>query len=201
MNELEIRQLIVNGLEALDLVITGGECVALSGASGSGKSLLLRAIADLDPHQGEVILDGRACADMPPTEWRQQVGYLQAESQWWATTVEQHMTVNRVPEDWLQQLGLGRDICHRRVAELSTGERQRLALLRLLTNQPRALLLDEPTASLDPESTVAMERLISDYHQQHQAAVLWVSHQPEQIKRVCVRHLRLEQHRIREASL
>jgi ABC-type multidrug transport system ATPase subunit len=87
------------------------------------------------------------------------------------------------------------------VAELSTGERQRLALLRLLTNQPRALLLDEPTASLDPESTVAMERLISDYRQQHQAAVLWVSHQPEQIKRVCVRHLRLEQHRIREASL
>jgi ABC-type iron transport system FetAB ATPase subunit len=201
MSILDIQQIIINSLSPLDLSIGGGECVCLSGASGSGKSLLLRAIADLDPHQGEALLDGQACQSMTPTAWRRQVGLLQAESQWWASTVAEHMTTAKVPDSWLQRLGLGKDICQRKVAELSTGERQRLALLRLLANQPKALLLDEPTASLDPESTAAMEALIQEYREQYQVPVLWVSHQPEQIKRVASRHLRLEQQQIREVSL
>jgi ABC-type iron transport system FetAB ATPase subunit len=201
MSTLDIHQIIVNGLSPLELHIAGGECVCLSGASGSGKSLLLRAIADLDPHAGEVLLDDQACQSMAPTLWRRQVGLLQAESQWWASTVVEHMTTTEVPDRWLQRLGLSKDICHRKVAELSTGERQRLALLRLLVNQPKALLLDEPTASLDPESTAAMEALIQEYCKQHQVPVLWVSHQPEQIRRVASRHLRLEQNQIREVPL
>lgn len=193
MSTLEIRQIVVNSLAPLELTISDSECVCLSGASGSGKSLLLRAIADLDPHQGEVLLDGQACQSMAPTEWRRQVGLLQAESQWWASTVEEHMTTTSLPENWLLRLGLSKAYCQRKVAELSTGERQRLALLRLLANQPKVLLLDEPTASLDPESTEAIEELIREYRQQYQVPVLWVSHAPEQIRRVASRHLRLEQ--------
>ena len=81
------------------------------------------------------------------------------------------------------------------VARLSTGEKQRLALLRLLANQPRALLLDEPTASLDPRK---VEDLLHTYRQQHAAPVLWVSHDPAQRQRVAQRVLELKEGVVRE---
>lgn len=83
----------------------------------------------------------------------------------------------------------------------STGERQRLALLRLLSNRPEALLLDEPTAALDPKNVAAVETLVADYRREHQVPVLWVSHDPEQIARVANRHFRVEDGRLHEVAL
>jgi ABC-type iron transport system FetAB ATPase subunit len=74
------------------------------------------------------------------------------------------------------------------VRRLSTGERQRLALLRLLAGKPQVLLLDEPTASLDPRSTRAVEQLVTHYRLHHQAAVLWVSHDADQARRIADRY-------------
>jgi hypothetical protein len=73
------------------------------------------------------------------------------------------------------------------VARCSTGERQRLALLRTLMQAPAALLLDEPTGNLDQESTQRVEGLLTGYQRQRQAALLWVSHDPGQIERVAQR--------------
>ena len=66
----------------------------------------------------------------------------------------------------------------------SSGEKQRLAILRLLANKPRVLLLDEPTANLDAENTDKVESLIADYLANHNAMAIWVSHNHAQLRRV-----------------
>lgn len=172
------------------LALAPGECVCLSGPSGAGKTLLLRAIADLDPHDGEVNLNGESCTDMRAPQWRRRVGLLPAESAWWHDTVGPHFP-NRDLQ-LLQQLGFSAEVLGWQVRRLSSGERQRLALARLLANRPEVLLLDEPTASLDPANVTRAEQLIADYRREHNATVLWVSHDPQQIARVCDRQLRLQ---------
>ena len=169
--------------------VAAGECLCLSGPSGTGKSLLLRAIADLDPHEGEAWLDGIPCETMAPAQWRGRVGLLPPESSWWLPRASDHFHDGNTPP--LESLGLASGLLREPIARLSSGERQRLALLRLLANTPRVLLLDEPTANLDPASARRVEALIADYRQTRQAAVIWVSHDQEQIARVANRHVRV----------
>lgn len=180
------------------LEVAAGECVCVSGPSGAGKSLLLRAIADLDPHDGQVWLEGREAREFKPKEWRRQVGLLPAESQWWRERVGEHFAA--VDEAQWQALGFGRETLDWQVARCSTGERQRLALLRLLANRPRVLLLDEPTAALDPTSVQRVEALVAAYREQQQAAVLWVSHDPAQMQRVANRQVRIVAGRVEEVA-
>jgi ABC-type iron transport system FetAB ATPase subunit len=170
----------------VSLDVAAGECVCISGRSGAGKSQLLRAIADLDPHDGEVRLSGNAAAGITPPEWRRQVGLLPPESSWWLPRVSDHFrAAASLP---LEEVGLDDAILEQPVARLSSGEKQRLALLRLLANRPRVLLLDEPTANLDPENTRRVEAVIASYRESRGAAVIWVSHDRKQAARVCDRH-------------
>ncbi len=188
---LKVERLSIPGLLApVDLVLAPGEILCLSGPSGAGKSRLLRAIADLEPHSGRLWLDGTPSEAMTPEAWRRQVGLLPAESGWWADRVEAHF--RQTPgADALADLGFNAPILQQRVDRLSSGERQRLALLRLLENRPLVLLLDEPTANLDPANVDRVEALLLRYRGSRDAALLWVSHDPEQIARVADRHLDL----------
>lgn len=186
-------------LREVDLTLTAGERLFLSGASGSGKSLLLRAIADLDPHRGEVWLDELPRSRLTPPEWRRRVGLLPAESHWWAETVGEHW---RAPaagspiEALLIALGFDVDVSGWAITRLSTGERQRLALARLLLNQPQALLLDEATANLDSVNRERVETVLEDYRAAHATAMLWVSHDPEQRVRLGGRRLVIRGNRL-----
>ncbi len=180
----------------LDLEIRPGEIVCLAGPSGSGKSLLLRAVADLIPHQGRVLLNGEDCAGMPAHIWRRRVSLLPAESRWWADLVGEHFP-QPVSEE-MAALGFGPEVMQWQVARCSTGERQRLAILRLLAQAPSALLLDEPTASLDHESIGRVEEMIDRYRRLHRAPVLWVSHDPDQMRRVADRRLEINGGRVEE---
>lgn len=195
-HRLTIKQLRTHHVGPLDLEIEGGECVALSGPSGAGKSLLLRAIADLDAHQGEVRLDGASCAAMRAHEWRRRVGLLPAESQWWGETIGEHF--QQVDETLCHELGFERGVMAWEVARCSTGERQRLALLRLVMNHPEVLLLDEPTASLDAENVARVEGVLTRLRQQRGLAVLWVSHDAAQARRIATRHLHIAAGQIEE---
>lgn len=186
---LTLTDLRIHQRGPFSLSIAAGECVSLQGASGSGKSLLLRAIADLDPHQGEAFLDGSACQRLPAPQWRKQVALLPVESQWWFDDVGTHFPVQNC--SYLQPLGFTPESLNWQVSRLSSGEKQRLALARALMNQPRVLLLDEPTASLDAIATTAVETLITKYQHETGAAVLWVSHDAQQAARVASRQFRL----------
>ena len=186
-------------LQPVSFDLQPGECVCITGPSGAGKSMLLRAVADLIPHIGDAQLDDLKCSEMKPSRWRQQVGYLPAESHWWSERVGDHFP--DPPEAGFSQLGFTPQVMDWQVSRLSTGEKQRLALLRLLANQPHALLLDEPTASLDAVNVRNVETMIRDYQQKHSAPVLWISHDPEQVKRVANRRYELKAGLVQEVSL
>lgn len=170
--------------------MAAGECAAVSGPSGAGKTLLLRALADLDPHTGETYLDEVPAQRFAPPDWRRRVGLLPAESPWWADRVGAHFPADAVTG--LERLGFGPEVMGWEVRRLSTGERQRLALLRLLVNQPQVLLLDEPTANLDADSRGRVEALIADYRSTHGASVVWVAHDSAQLGRMATRHFRMQ---------
>ncbi|UCV04197.1 ATP-binding cassette domain-containing protein [Dechloromonas denitrificans] len=199
MSCLRIDQLVTRHLGPIALTVGAGECICLRGASGSGKTLLLRALADLDPHQGEVYLNGVACSTHPAAEWRSAVSLVMAESQWWAERIGEHFPDGLNP-GWLAQLGLPRQALDWDVARCSTGERQRLALLRSLMRGPAVLLLDEPTGNLDEESTRRVEALLDDYRLANQAALLWVSHDDRQVERVAQRSYVLNEGKLAEVA-
>lgn len=185
MKLFEARHLSCAELSDVSFSLSESELVCLSGPSGAGKTLMLRSLADLDVNQSSVNLRGVQRERMPATEWRRKVGYLPAESRWWSETVGEHFP--RVQTDILSQLGFEGEVLTWQVERLSSGERQRLALARLLSNQPQVLLLDEPTANLDPVSTQRVETLVMDYLRREQAACLWVTHANDQIERIASR--------------
>lgn len=191
MSGLRVEALGGEGWGPLDLEVDAGECLCLSGPSGSGKTRLLRAIADLDPHTGTAYLDDTPATSFKAPLWRRQVALLPSDSRWWAATVIEHF--DRDAEIPLAEIDLPAEATQWTVERLSSGERQRLALLRVLAHQPKVLLLDEPTANLDAANTQRIEALVADYRRSRQAAVLWVSHDEAQIKRVADRQLKLEQ--------
>ncbi|MBI9085238.1 MAG: ATP-binding cassette domain-containing protein [Desulfobacterales bacterium] len=187
MTRLRVENLSLLHLKGLLLAIGAGECVALCGPSGAGKTLLLRAICDLVPHSGTVWLDGVASDRFRPHAWRRRVGMLPAESRWWFDTVGHHF--KDCQEEFPARLGFGAEAMTWQVNRLSSGERQRLALLRLLCNRPAVLLLDEPTANLDAANTSRVEAVLDAYRKENMAAVLWVSHDRGQIGRIASRCL------------
>ena len=90
MGTLRLNRLSTRHVGPIECRVEAAECVCIHGASGSGKTLLLRAIADLDPHQGEALLDGAGCSTLPPPQWRRSVALVVAESQWWSEHVREH---------------------------------------------------------------------------------------------------------------
>lgn len=167
------------------LALESGQLITLSGPSGSGKSLFLRAIADLDPvDSGELWLDGKERSQWAPSLWRRRVLYMHQGGVMLPGTVEDNLRA---------VAGLGKHECaDLRIPEglraeqsadrLSGGEAQKLALERALLVKPQVLLLDEPTAALDQDSKRAAEARILQWIASGGAA-LWISHEPEFPKR------------------
>lgn len=196
---LSITDLTRLGLGPWSFTVDSGECLALRGPSGAGKSQLLRAVADLDPNEGQVILDGESRESMPAPDWRRRVAYLAAEPGWWDDTVAEHFDDWSAARPLVEALGLPGDCGDWPIARLSTGEKHRLALVRCLLMEPRALLLDEPTSGLDPDAVERVEALIRA-RQEAGVAVLWVTHDRAQAERVARRWLEIDNGALREVT-
>ncbi|HET8748275.1 MAG TPA: ATP-binding cassette domain-containing protein [Ramlibacter sp.] len=184
----------------IDLQAGAGTCVAIEGRSGSGKSVLLRMIADLDPHAGDAALDGEPCSRMPAPRWRQRVTYVAAATGWWYDTVAPHFEDGERLRALLPRVGLPAEAAGWEVARLSTGERQRIALLRALTPTHRVLLLDEPTSGLDAESTAQVEALLHD-ELARGTIIVMVTHDPGQAGRLAHQRYLLADGRLHENML
>jgi putative ABC transport system ATP-binding protein len=180
-----------------DLTIAAGECIAITGPSGSGKSLFLRMIADLDPSQGDVYLDGIERRSLAAPAWRRRVVYNAAEPAWWSETVADHFpgATLAFARTMAPRLGLATAQLDGPVMLLSTGERQRLALLRALAVASPMLLLDEPTGALDAQSTQLVEAVLRE-QAANGTTIALVTHSPEQAARLGHRHLRMTARRL-----
>lgn len=162
-------------LEDVSFDIEPGETVAIVGESGTGKSTIAYLLLRLfDPDDGSVLLDGRDLRGVTLTGLRQSVAFVDQEPSLFHTSVRENITygcpaasMSNVEaavaaagiHDFISSLPQGYDtVIGERGAALSVGERQRLAIARALLTEPSVLVLDEPTASLDP----ATERQVLD---------------------------------------
>jgi ABC-type iron transport system FetAB ATPase subunit len=194
---LEVSNLEGRGIACTRLAVDAGQCVVVSGPSGAGKTLLLRAIADLDPVSGEIRLNGESRRRIAAPAWRRQVMLVPAEPGWWAVQVLAHFY--RTPEPTLlEQLGFADETLDWAIDRLSTGERQRLALARALVLEPRVLLLDEPTSALDEDSKVAVEAVLLQFLA-NGVGILMTSHEAAQAERLTAGRVRVEAGRVMES--
>jgi len=196
---LSVSRLRRPGLGPIDLKLAGGEVAALQGPSGTGKTMLLRAIADLDPNEGEVLLDGEPRERIAAPEWRRDVAYVAAESGWWEDIVGAHFDDIAAARRKLSGLGLEDGALSWPVTRLSTGEKQRLALIRSIIQKPRVLLLDEPTSALDGASRALVESLLGDLAADG-ISILIVTHDTAQAARLGARVLEMHGGRLVDSA-
>jgi ABC-type lipoprotein export system ATPase subunit len=178
-------------LQGIDLIVRPGETLALCGASGSGKSTLLNILGGLDsPDHGEVLVAGSRIhtADERTRLLRHTVGFVfQLHNLIADLTLRENCLVPalaagvhpREADARIQRLLALTGIAHRanrRVQELSGGERQRTALCRALVNQPRLLLADEPTGSLDEENGARVFELLLELVRRENLTLVLATH-------------------------
>jgi putative ABC transport system ATP-binding protein len=175
-----------------DLAVEQG-VVAITGASGSGKSLFLRMIADLDPNDGEVWLGEAARAAMPAPVWRRRVVYNAAETGWWGDSVAEHFppAAMAAVRALAERLVLPAALLAGPVTRLSSGEKLRLSLIRALLLEPAVLLLDEPTGAVDQATTLVVEAVLRE-RVAAGTILLLATHDPGQPARLNARELRME---------
>ncbi len=187
-------------LSDLQLDVRAGESVAIVGPSGSGKSTLLNLIGALDhPSAGRVLLDGQDLAELTDSQLarlrNRQIGFVfQLHHLLPQCTVLENVLVPTLAGDsdgetaprakqLLERVGLG-DLLDRRPGQISGGQRQRVAVVRSLINQPKLLLADEPTGSLDRSAADDMVELLVELNRQQEVTLIMVTHSMTLAKRM-----------------
>jgi putative ABC transport system ATP-binding protein len=193
------RGQVVKALDSATVQIARGDFVSVVGPSGSGKSTLLLMLGGmLSPSQGRVLLEEQSLYDMDPSDRarlrRQKVGfvfqtfnlipYLSA-----LENVQVPLFLAKMDEEaqaersaaLLQRVGLG-DRIHHKPCELSVGQQQRVALARMLANDPAVILADEPTGNLDPETSRQVIGFLEEFNAEGRTIVM-VTHDPRAARR------------------
>ncbi|MCW3018311.1 MAG: transporter related protein [Solirubrobacterales bacterium] len=184
---------IVRAVDGVTLTVGAGEVVALHGPSGSGKStLLMLAAALMEPDAGTVQCEGRTLADFSAADaadyQRRMIGFVFQSFHLMAGVPAVENAAIKLLADgvplrqarraalpWLDRVGLAARLDHT-PDQLSGGERQRVAIARALVNEPRLILADEPTGSLDTQRGAEILALLAAIAREQQAAVLLVTH-------------------------
>jgi len=189
-------------LHNINLKLTNGQSISVVGPSGSGKSTLLNIIGTLDrPTSGKVIFDKRNLAELGDNELadirNREIGFVfQLHHLLPQCTVIENVLIPTLAHGQasdrqaykrarklLDRVGLA-DFPQHRPGELSGGQRQRVAVVRALINEPKLLLADEPTGSLDKESSENVAELLKELNQQQGLTMLVVTHSIQLAERV-----------------
>ena len=190
----------IDVLKGVTLRIKSGECIAVVGPSGSGKSTLLNCMGGLDkPGSGSILFDGTHLSEYSPEELarfrNREIGFvLQQHHLLPQCSVLENVLIPTLVAPHaresgeralmlLHRVGLAHRL-HHRPQELSGGECQRVAVVRALINNPRLLLADEPTGSLNEESAVALVDLLMTLNREQGMAVVMVTHSPDLAERL-----------------
>lgn len=185
-------------LDQINLTIVSGSFVHIIGSSGSGKSTLLRLLNRMeDASSGKIDILGKPINDWSPRELRRQVAMLFQETTLLGQTPRENFEmaftfaglqrpgdIEAQIQKVMHQAGAAMDWLDRQAAQLSVGQRQRLALARSLIVNPRILLLDEPTAALDPQTAHQMLDQMNLIRQTQQTTILMVTHRFEEVRRL-----------------
>lgn len=193
-------------LDAVSFHAYSGEVVALIGPNGAGKSSLLRLLAGLvRPDGGRVLVEAEPLERLHPTARARRIGWLaQGARAAWGMTVREVVSLGRLPhgdraeapvERALARLGLT-SLAGARVDRLSGGEAKRAMIARVLAGEPRVLLLDEPTADLDPAAAFGVMRLLRTVAEEEARAVVVVLHDLALAARFADRFVLLAQGRL-----
>lgn len=183
--------LVVNGqrlVDAIDLVLDPAQLTVVMGPNGAGKSLLLRLVHGLiAPTEGHISWGGKPLSpDVRATQamvFQRPVLLRRSVTANMAFALSLKATVDpRRIEALLARVGL-EDKAQQPARRLSGGEQQRLALARALALEPKVLLLDEPTANLDPASALLIEEIVAEEHRAG-CKVIFVTHNPPQARRL-----------------
>ncbi|MDG6256982.1 MAG: ATP-binding cassette domain-containing protein [Methanomicrobiaceae archaeon] len=189
-----------------------GELLVLRGESGTGKSVLLKCITRLiEPDAGTVRIFGTDSTTLDGVEVRRRVLLVGQVPTLFEGTVRENLEYpfsfksnqHLPPPDSLSLLamvGLSADLLGRNAAPLSVGQQQRLCIARALALDPGILLFDEPTAALDPAAKGVVEETILRLNREQGRAILMVTHNVEQVRRMGVRTLTLTQGMVTETG-
>jgi putative ABC transport system ATP-binding protein len=193
------RGQLVTALDSANLVIPKGEFVAVVGPSGSGKSTLLLMLGGmLSPTSGRVLLEGQSIYDLKSDQRarlrKHKIGFVfQTFNLVTYLSALENVQIplylagldSRAQEEratsLLERVGLA-DRLHHKPCELSVGQQQRVALARMLANDPAVILADEPTGNLDPETTQHVIKFFEDVNQEGRTIVM-VTHDPRAAER------------------
>jgi putative ABC transport system ATP-binding protein len=187
-----LGRVMVNALRGVNLKVEGGDFLAVLGPSGSGKSTLLNLIGALDkPTDGKMLIEGidiSTLNDDQLADLRRRIGFV---FQFFnliprfsaRENVELSMAIaglsraerRKRAEDLLETVGLGERMNHK-PGELSGGEQQRVAIARALANNPKFLLMDEPTGNIDSKAAGEIIGLIKTLNEENTATVIMVTH-------------------------
>jgi len=172
-------------VDHVSLRVDPGHILALMGLSGSGKTTILRAVAGLEAFEGVIGMDGKPGMVFQSHALFDHLSAL--DNVRLAPIHVQHAPeadATRRGEALLAELG----VAHRAHAwprELSGGEAQRVAIARALATDPAVLLLDEPTASLDPDTADYVRGYLTEYQARTHASVVLASHNMTEVERMC----------------
>lgn len=198
-------------IDDINLKIDKGEFVGIIGHTGSGKSTLIQHFNGLlKPEQGKVIINGMDTLSKKLKELRKQVGivFQYPEHQLFEETVEKDIGFGLVKQgisaeeiakevrQTIQAVGLSEDILSKSPFELSGGQKRRVAIAGVLVMRPSILILDEPTAGLDPKGREDIFSLIKGLHKQLNMTTVLVSHSMEDIARLTERIIVLNKGKI-----
>ncbi|AKG21953.1 ABC transporter ATP-binding protein [Calothrix sp. 336/3] len=196
-------------LQNINLEVMVGDRLLITGKTGAGKTSLLRLLNRLnDPTSGKVYLDHQEYRHIPIQHLRHRVMLVPQESKLLGMTVQQALsyplqlrgitapTIQERVEQWLELLAIPRDWLERTEVQLSSGQKQLVAIARALVTQPDILLLDEPTANLDSHTASQLITLLVQLSQNHQTTILMVNHQLDLGKVFATRILKLDNSRL-----